>query len=113
MTESTAVGTRGFNTKKCRKFSSVGLLGPNMEAKVMDWNTGSFLPPGSCGELWLRGPAVMKGEKTFLVPQISLIDLSMLKVFALFYEALFMFFIILDKKKCVSVYFDWRLSYHR
>ncbi|KAK3435275.1 hypothetical protein EUGRSUZ_D02624 [Eucalyptus grandis] len=61
MTESTAVGTRGFNTEKCRRYSSIGLLAPNMQAKVLDWKTGSFLPPGSSGELLLRGPAIMKG----------------------------------------------------
>ncbi|KAI8547024.1 hypothetical protein RHMOL_Rhmol07G0163800 [Rhododendron molle] len=32
MTESTAVGSRGFNTKKCRKHFSMGLMAPNMEA---------------------------------------------------------------------------------
>uniref|UniRef100_A0A5B6YTS5 4-coumarate--CoA ligase n=1 Tax=Davidia involucrata TaxID=16924 RepID=A0A5B6YTS5_DAVIN len=61
MTESTAVGTRGFNTEKFHNYSSIGLLAPNMQAKVVDWITGSFLPPGCIGELWLRGPGVMKG----------------------------------------------------
>ncbi|GMN62762.1 hypothetical protein TIFTF001_031844 [Ficus carica] len=61
MTETTATGCRGFNTKKLRNYSSAGLLLPNTQAKVVDWKTGSFLPPGSIGELWLRGPGVMKG----------------------------------------------------
>ncbi|XP_015901516.2 4-coumarate--CoA ligase-like 6 [Ziziphus jujuba] len=61
LTESTAVGTRGFNTEKFRNYSSIGLLAPNMQAKVVDSNIGSFLPPGKSGELWLRGPAVMQG----------------------------------------------------
>lgn len=61
MTETTAVGTRGFNIREVRKYKSVGLLAPNMEAKVIDVNTGSSLPPGKSGELWLRGPAIMKG----------------------------------------------------
>ncbi|WCJ29043.1 4-coumarate--CoA ligase-like 4 [Euphorbia peplus] len=60
MTESTAIGTRGFNTKNSQKFSSIGLLAPNTEAKIVDWVTGRFLPPGISGELWIRGPAVMK-----------------------------------------------------
>ncbi|GMJ12541.1 hypothetical protein like AT4G19010 [Hibiscus trionum] len=59
MTESTAVGTRGFNNEKYHKYSSIGLLAPNMQAKVVDWNSGSSLPPGFYGELWLRGPAIM------------------------------------------------------
>ncbi|KAK4743566.1 hypothetical protein SAY87_001567 [Trapa incisa] len=61
MTESTAVGTRGFNTEKFKKYSSIGLLAPNMQAKVIDCKTGNFLPPGLTGELLLRGPAIMKG----------------------------------------------------
>ncbi|XP_021273868.1 4-coumarate--CoA ligase-like 6 isoform X5 [Herrania umbratica] len=61
MTESTAVGNRGFNNEKHHKYSSVGLLAPNMQAKVVDWNSGSSLPPGSYGELWLRGPGIMQG----------------------------------------------------
>ncbi|XP_077234277.1 AMP-dependent synthetase and ligase family protein [Tasmannia lanceolata] len=61
LTETTAVGTRGFNTKNIRKYNSVGLLAPNMEAKVVDCNTGVCLPPGNSGELLLRGPGIMKG----------------------------------------------------
>ncbi|KAL6955728.1 4-coumarate--CoA ligase-like 6 [Sarracenia purpurea var. burkii] len=61
MTETAAVGTRGFNTDKLHNYSSIGLLAPNMEARVVDLVTGSFLPPSKGGELWLRGPAIMKG----------------------------------------------------
>ncbi|GAB4834804.1 hypothetical protein Ancab_033072 [Ancistrocladus abbreviatus] len=60
MTES-VVGTRGFNTGIFCKYTSIGLLAPNTQAKVVDWNTGSCMPPGRTGELWLRGPGVMKG----------------------------------------------------
>ncbi|CAH1419677.1 unnamed protein product [Lactuca virosa] len=60
MSESTAVGTRGFNTRDVHNYASAGLLAPNMEAKVVDWVTGLHLPPGKTGELWLRGPAIMK-----------------------------------------------------
>lgn len=63
LTESTAVGTRGFNTERIHKYSSIGLLAPNMEAKVVNWDTGSFQAPGNTGELWLRGPSIMKGQK--------------------------------------------------
>ncbi|KAG2376431.1 hypothetical protein LR48_Vigan06g068400 [Vigna angularis] len=74
MTESTAVGTRGFNTEKFRNYSSIGLLAPNMEAKVVDWNTGAFLPPGSSGELWLRGPSIMTGYLNNEEATMSTID---------------------------------------
>ncbi|KAB2631476.1 4-coumarate--CoA ligase-like 6 [Pyrus ussuriensis x Pyrus communis] len=47
MTETTAVGTRGFNTVSLKKPSSIGLLAPNTQAKVVDCKTGSSLPPTS------------------------------------------------------------------
>ncbi|KAI0500626.1 hypothetical protein KFK09_018842 [Dendrobium nobile] len=74
MTESTAVGARGFNTETCKKYSSVGLLAPNMEAKVVNWETGISMPPGKSGELWLRGPAVMKGYLNDEKETASVID---------------------------------------
>ncbi|XP_042482889.1 4-coumarate--CoA ligase-like 6 [Macadamia integrifolia] len=60
MTETTAVGTRGFNTDTI-KYTSIGLLAPNMQAKVVDPISSSSLSPGKSGELWLRGPGIMKG----------------------------------------------------
>jgi 4-coumarate--CoA ligase len=61
MTESAAVATRGFNTPKRKKYNSIGFLAPNMYARIVDMETGCPMPPGSCGELWLHGPAVMQG----------------------------------------------------
>ncbi|XP_011092586.1 4-coumarate--CoA ligase-like 6 [Sesamum indicum] len=74
MTESTAVGTRGYNTAKVQKYTSVGLLSPNVQAKVVDWVTGSHLPPGSVGELWLRTPGTMKGYLNNIEATTAAID---------------------------------------
>ncbi|KAK4728261.1 hypothetical protein R3W88_021249 [Solanum pinnatisectum] len=74
MTESTAIGTRGYNTEKLHNYSSVGLLAPNMQAKVVDWITGSTLAPNCMGELWLCGPGVMKGYLNNLEATKSTID---------------------------------------
>ncbi|XP_038888724.1 4-coumarate--CoA ligase-like 6 [Benincasa hispida] len=74
MTESTAIGTRGFNTKNARNYTSVGLLAPNTEAKVVDWVSGSFMPPGKTGELLLRGPGSMKGYLNNPEATMSTID---------------------------------------
>ena len=41
--------------------SSVGRCVANTECKVVDPETGAELGPGQSGELWLRGPQVMKG----------------------------------------------------
>ena len=45
------------------KKGSVGIPLPNTEAKIVDLETGNDVPVGSdgTGELWVRGPQVMKG----------------------------------------------------
>lgn len=43
-----------------KHYGSVGILVPNVEAKVVDIVTGKPLPPNRRGELCFRGPMVMK-----------------------------------------------------
>jgi acyl-CoA synthetase (AMP-forming)/AMP-acid ligase II len=43
---------------------TIGLLVPNTECKIVDPSTGQMLGPGQDGELWMRGPQVMKGYLT-------------------------------------------------
>jgi acyl-CoA synthetase (AMP-forming)/AMP-acid ligase II len=40
---------------------SVGPLIPNTEARLVDPETGEDVPEGEEGEIWIRGPQVMKG----------------------------------------------------
>jgi acyl-CoA synthetase (AMP-forming)/AMP-acid ligase II len=40
---------------------SVGALIPNTEARLVDPETGKDLPEGEEGEIWIKGPQVMKG----------------------------------------------------
>jgi acyl-CoA synthetase (AMP-forming)/AMP-acid ligase II len=40
---------------------SVGVIIPNMENKIVDLVTGDEVGPGERGELWCKGPNVMKG----------------------------------------------------
>ena len=40
---------------------SVGLLHPNTECRIVDPETGRDVPSGQAGEIWYRGPQVMKG----------------------------------------------------
>jgi acyl-CoA synthetase (AMP-forming)/AMP-acid ligase II len=40
---------------------SIGPLLPDTEARVVDWGTGENLPPNADGEIWIRGPQVMRG----------------------------------------------------
>ncbi|TMD38941.1 MAG: 4-coumarate--CoA ligase family protein [Chloroflexi bacterium] len=44
-----------------RRAGSAGLLIPNTECKVVDPASGAELEPGQQGEIWVRGPQVMKG----------------------------------------------------
>ncbi len=43
------------------KADTIGLLAPNTAAKVVDPESGAALGPEARGEVWLRGPQVMKG----------------------------------------------------
>jgi acyl-CoA synthetase (AMP-forming)/AMP-acid ligase II len=43
------------------KFGSVGPALPNTEWKIVDPASGAALGPGQDGEVWIRGPQVMKG----------------------------------------------------
>jgi len=43
------------------KTGSVGRLLPTYEARLVDPSTGEDAPEGKRGELWVRGPCVMKG----------------------------------------------------
>jgi acyl-CoA synthetase (AMP-forming)/AMP-acid ligase II len=49
-----------LDSDKC-KHGSVGVLVPNTEAMLIDATTGEEAKPGEPGELWVRGPQVMKG----------------------------------------------------
>eukprot|EP00249_Psilotum_nudum_P018029 c26605_g1_i1 orf=61-1422(+) len=59
LTESTGIGT--YSDREWTRCGSTGLIAPNMEAKVVDIDSGICLPPNNQGELWLRGPTIMKG----------------------------------------------------
>ncbi|KAG8503015.1 hypothetical protein CXB51_000982 [Gossypium anomalum] len=61
MTESTGFGASMQTPEECLKYGSVGLLSPNLEAKIVDPTTGTALKVNQKGELWLRGPSIMKG----------------------------------------------------
>jgi long-chain acyl-CoA synthetase len=43
------------------KPGSIGIPLPDTDARVVDLDTGQDVAPGQAGELWLRGPQVMRG----------------------------------------------------
>ncbi|CAK9327210.1 unnamed protein product [Citrullus colocynthis] len=61
LTESSGAASRTVGPEECSNAGSVGCLSENMEAKIVDPSSGEALPPGHKGELWLRGPGIMKG----------------------------------------------------
>ncbi|KAF8036946.1 hypothetical protein BT93_B0004 [Corymbia citriodora subsp. variegata] len=60
LTETCGVATRTVGPDEARHDGSVGRIPQNMEAKIVDPTSGDALPPGQRGELWLRGPTIMK-----------------------------------------------------
>uniref|UniRef100_A0A0D9VP62 4-coumarate--CoA ligase n=1 Tax=Leersia perrieri TaxID=77586 RepID=A0A0D9VP62_9ORYZ len=61
LTESTAIGASTDSAEESRRYGTAGLLSPNTEAKIVDPDSGEALPVNHTGELWIRGPYVMKG----------------------------------------------------
>jgi len=65
MTETAGAAARTLGPDECERYGSVGRLSEAFEAKIVDPSTGEALPPGRKGELWLRGPMIMKGIFSF------------------------------------------------
>ncbi|EEF51823.1 4-coumarate--CoA ligase-like 9 [Ricinus communis] len=61
LTETGGGAARMISPEEFKQHGSVGRLAENMEAKIVDPVNGEALPPGQRGELWLRGPTLMKG----------------------------------------------------
>ncbi|KAL6616552.1 hypothetical protein ACP70R_038822 [Stipagrostis hirtigluma subsp. patula] len=61
LTESSGSVASTVGPEECKAYGSVGKLASHMEAKIVDPATGEALGPGQRGELWIRGPVVMKG----------------------------------------------------
>lgn len=61
MTETAGAAARTLGPDESERYGSVGRLSELFEAKIVDPSTGEALPPGRQGELWLRGPMIMKG----------------------------------------------------
>ncbi|KAL6642478.1 hypothetical protein ACP70R_020659 [Stipagrostis hirtigluma subsp. patula] len=61
LTETTAGFCRVVGVEESARIGSTGRLSWGAEAKIVHPETGDALPPGVAGELWVRGPFVMKG----------------------------------------------------
>ncbi|KAL1833706.1 hypothetical protein ACET3Z_003357 [Daucus carota] len=61
MTETTGAIFRSISPEESLHWGSAGKLTAHCEARIVDPESGNALPPGKQGELWIRGPQVMKG----------------------------------------------------
>ncbi|KAG8378048.1 hypothetical protein BUALT_Bualt08G0097600 [Buddleja alternifolia] len=61
LTESTGIGASSDSLEESRRYGTAGMISPSMEAKIVDPESGEALPVHRTGELWLRGPSIMKG----------------------------------------------------
>ncbi|CAN1152486.1 4-coumarate--CoA ligase-like 9 [Linum perenne] len=61
LTESTGRVFTTVGPTESKVGGATGKLCPSCEAKIVHPETGIPLPPGKAGELWIRGPAIMKG----------------------------------------------------
>ncbi len=61
MTEASPVTHLSPTVNAPAKPGSIGLVVPNTEVRVVDVDGGDDVPQGKDGELWIRGPQIMKG----------------------------------------------------
>ncbi|KAM0019583.1 putative AMP-dependent synthetase/ligase, AMP-binding, AMP-binding enzyme domain, ANL [Helianthus debilis subsp. tardiflorus] len=61
LTESTGIGASTDTVEESRRYGTAGKLSANMMGKIVDPDSGKVLPVNRTGELWLKGPTVMKG----------------------------------------------------
>ena len=61
MTEVSPLSHASLANPKKQKAGSVGYCLPNTECRIVDYTTGAELAHDENGEIWVRGPQVMKG----------------------------------------------------
>ncbi|KAI3935006.1 hypothetical protein MKW98_009925 [Papaver atlanticum] len=61
ITEAACAIFRAADSWDCRRLGSTGKLIANIQVKIVDPVTGVALPPCKQGELWAKGPSIMKG----------------------------------------------------
>lgn len=65
LTETTGRVFVAVGLQESRVEGATGKLMSNSQAKIVDPETGTSLPPLRAGELWIKGPTIMKGKLNF------------------------------------------------
>jgi acyl-CoA synthetase (AMP-forming)/AMP-acid ligase II len=74
MTEVSPLSHASLADPQKHKPGSVGYCLPNTECKIVDYNTGAEAGPEQEGEIWVRGPQVMKGYLHNAGATVEMID---------------------------------------
>lgn len=61
LTETAGIGASTDSLEESRRYGTAGLLSASMEARIVDPDSGEPYGVNRTGELWIRGPSVMKG----------------------------------------------------
>ncbi|XP_072998836.1 4-coumarate--CoA ligase-like 5 [Typha latifolia] len=61
LTESAGIAEAMIGSEESQVYGSAGRISSNLEAKIVDPTSGEALGPRQRGELWIRGPTIMKG----------------------------------------------------
>jgi len=74
LTEVSPLSHASLANSKRQNSGSVGYCLPNTECKIVDYTNGRELGPQEEGEIWVRGPQVMKGYLTNAQATAEMID---------------------------------------
>ena len=74
MTEVSPLSHASLADPETHNPGSVGYCLPNTECKIVDYNTGAELGANQEGEIWVRGPQVMKGYLNNSDATVEMID---------------------------------------
>ncbi|KAJ3674354.1 hypothetical protein LUZ60_004970 [Juncus effusus] len=74
LTESAGSASSTIGEDEIKMYGSAGRIMANLEAKIVDPSSGESLGPCQQGELWIRGPSIMKGYVADDVATASTLD---------------------------------------